>query len=286
VNQDDDPAFLRAVTTPKRGIGHTTLGKLGEFSGKWKKSLFEALFAESLAAQLGAKAIGSLHEFGRYINELEHRARHTQGSEDAKALLLEWLKDIGYEQHLYDSEDSEKLAASRWTNVLDFVDWIAKRCGGVITREGGTFESEKQTVLQVAQTISVIISLAERGDEQDVVTLSTLHASKGLEWPHVMLAGINEGLLPFKSDNEEMTPQRLEEERRLMYVGITRARSTLAVSTLRRRKKGRETVQGIPSRFISEMKLHENTVKEDPREKLKRLRAELAGRAAAVVPPG
>ncbi|MBI5255205.1 MAG: UvrD-helicase domain-containing protein [Burkholderiales bacterium] len=282
VNQDDDPAFLRAVTTPKRGIGHQTLGKLGEFSGKWKVSLFEALFSESLAAQLGPKAIGSLHEFGRYVNELEHRARHTQGSEDAKALLLEWLKDIGYEQHLYDSEDSEKLAASRWSNVMDFIDWIAKRCGGEITQEGGNFESERQTVLQVAQTISVIISLAERGDEQDVVTLSTLHASKGLEWPHVVLAGVNEGLLPFKSDAEEMTPQRLEEERRLMYVGITRARSTLMVSTLRRRKKGRETVAGIPSRFIAEMKLNEAGANEDPRERLKRLRAELATKAAGV----
>ncbi|WP_395700562.1 ATP-dependent helicase [Aquabacterium sp.] len=285
VNQDDDPAFLRAVTTPKRGIGHTTLGKLGEFSAKWKKSLFESLFSDTLAAQLGAKAIGSLHEFGRYINELEHRARHTQGSEDAKALLLEWLKDIGYEQHLYDSEDSEKLAASRWTNVLDFVDWIARRCGGEIRQEGGTFEGEKQTVLQVAQTISVIISLAERGDEQDVVTLSTLHAAKGLEWPHVVLAGINEGLLPFKADAEDMTPQRLEEERRLMYVGITRARRTLVVSTLRRRKKGRDTVQGIPSRFIAEMKLDEAGAKEDPRERLKRLRAELAARGAPAPSP-
>ena len=284
VNSDDDPAFLRAVTTPKRGIGHTTLGKLGEFSARWKSSLFEALFSPSLAAQLGAKAIDGLHEFGRCINDLEHRARHTQGADDARALLLQWVKDIGYEQHLYDSEDSEKLAASRWTNVLDFIDWIARRCGGELRNEGGSFESEKQTVLQVAQTISVIISLAERGDEQDVVTLSTLHASKGLEWPHVLLAGINEGLLPFKSDAEDMTPQRLEEERRLMYVGITRARSTLAVSTLRRRKKGRDSVQGVPSRFIAEMKLHEASTREDPRERLKRLRAALAAKVEAAPP--
>ena len=154
-----------------------------------------------------------------------------------------WLKEIGYEQHLYDGEDSEKLAAARWNNVLDFVDWIGKRCGGDIENDGGAPpRTRSKSVLDVAQTISVIISLAERGDEQNVVTLSTLHASKGLEWPHVVLAGINEGLLPFKSDDEDMTPQRLEEERRLMYVGITRARTTLAVSTLRRRKKGRETV--------------------------------------------
>ncbi len=281
VNQDDDPAFLRAVTTPKRGIGHQTLASLGEFASKWKVSLFEALFSPSLTSVLKGKAVDVLHEFGREVNDLEHRARHTTGSEDAKALLLGWLKDIGYEQHLFDGEDSAKLAAARWSNVLDFVDWIARRCGGEITQDGGaTFESEKASVLQVAQTISVIISLAERGDEQDVVTLSTLHAAKGLEWPHVTLAGVNEGLLPFRSGDDDMTPERLEEERRLMYVGITRARSTLAVSTLRRRKKGRDTVVGVPSRFIKEMKLDEGVAKEDPRERLKKLRDAMAARPA------
>jgi ATP-dependent DNA helicase Rep len=286
VNQDDDPAFLRAVTTPKRGIGHTTLGTLGEFAAKWKTSLFEALFSPSLATVLKGKAVEALQDFGREVNELEHRARQTTGAEDAKALLLAWLKAIGYEQHLYDGEDSEKLAAARWSNVLDFVDWIARRCGGELTQEGGTFETEKQSVLQVAQTISVIISLAERGDDQDVVTLSTLHAAKGLEWPHVVLAGVNEGLLPFRSGDEDMTPERLEEERRLMYVGITRARTTLAVSTLRRRKRGRETVAGVPSRFIAEMKLGEGVAKEDPRERLRKLREQLAARPAVVVDRG
>ncbi|GAB1388188.1 UvrD-helicase domain-containing protein [Rubrivivax sp.] len=287
VNEDDDPAFLRAVTTPKRGIGHQTLATLGEFAAKWKTSLFEALFSQSLSTVLKGKAIDALHEFGREVNELQYRAGQTRGAEDARALLLQWLKAIGYEQHLYDGADSEKLAAARWTNVLDFVDWIARRCGGEITQEGAAFESPTQTVLQVAQTISIIISLAERGDEQDVVTLSTLHAAKGLEWPHVMLVGVNEGLLPFHSGSsgseggEAMTPERLQEERRLMYVGITRARRTLMVSTLRRRKRGRETVAGVPSRFIAEMKLHEATAREDPRARLKRLREELAAKAAA-----
>jgi ATP-dependent DNA helicase Rep len=296
VNGDDDPAFLRAIGTPKRGIGTTTLTKLGEFASTWKLSLFEALFADSLGSALGAKAVGSLHEFGRYVNELEHRAREAVGAEPARAFLLDWLKAIGYEQHLFDSEDSEKLAAARWTNVLDFVDWIARRCGGGSTSgttlgadgravQGGAFGDElpepTQSVLQVAQTISVIISLAERGQEQDVVTLSTLHASKGLEWPHVILAGVNEGLLPFRGGDDEMTPQRLEEERRLMYVGITRARQTLAVSTLRRRKKGRDTVAGVPSRFIAEMKLNEGQVKENPRDALRRLREQLAAQQLA-----
>jgi ATP-dependent DNA helicase Rep len=287
VNNDDDPAFLRAVTTPKRGIGHQTLASLGEFSSRWKTSLYEALFAESLGTVLNARAVGSLHEFGRYVNDLEYRARHTTGGEDAKVLLLGWLKDLDYEKHLYEGEDSEKLAASRWQNVLDFIDWIAKRCGGEIENDGGTtVEVEKKSVLDVAQTISVIISLAERGDEQDVVTLSTLHASKGLEWPHVVLVGVNEGLLPFRSEDDEMTPQRLEEERRLMYVGITRARRSLAVSVLRRRKRGRDFVQGVPSRFIAEMKLHEARATVDPREKLKALRAAAAARVQQATPSG
>src|SRR6187402_2779635 len=99
-NNDDDPAFLRAVTTPKRGIGHQTLGSLGEFAGKYKLSLFEALFAESLSMAINARSIGSLHEFGRYVSDFEYRARHTTGAEDAKALLMGWLKDIDYEKHL------------------------------------------------------------------------------------------------------------------------------------------------------------------------------------------
>ncbi|MBL8305833.1 MAG: UvrD-helicase domain-containing protein [Rubrivivax sp.] len=285
VNVNDDPAFLRAVTTPKRGIGHQTLATLGEFAAKWKISLFEALFAPSLPSVLKGKALDALREFGRSVSDLQHRAGQTTGADDARPLLMGWLKDIGYEQHLMDGEDSERLAAARWGNVLDFVDWISRRCGGEVTQEAGsTFESERQSVLQVAQTIAVIISLAERDEQQDVVTLSTLHAAKGLEWPHVVLAGVNEGLLPFQSGSESaepMTPERLEEERRLMYVGITRAQRTLLVSTLRRRRKGRDTVQAVPSRFIREMKLDEAKVKDDPRERLKKLRDAMAAQAAA-----
>ncbi len=287
INNDDDPAFLRAATTPKRGIGHQTLGTLGEFAGQWKVSLFEALFSESLAASLNARALATLHEFGRCVNDLEYRARQTFGAEDAKAFLLEWLKDIGYEQHLYDNEDNEKIAAARWTNVLDFVDWVAKRCGGQIENDGGmTTEAEKKSVIDVAQTISLITSLAERNAEQNVVTLSTLHASKGLEWPHVVLAGVNEGTLPFSREEGDITPQQVEEERRLMYVGITRARLSLSVSVLKRRKKGREYVQATPSRFIAEMKLGEGTPGETPRERLKRLRDEMAAKAGMAPSPG
>jgi ATP-dependent DNA helicase Rep len=285
VNNDDDPAFLRAVTTPKRGIGHTTLASLGTFASQYKLSLFEALFSPSLPSVMSKRAQDGLHEFGRYINDLEYRARRTTGAEASRAFLAEWLKEIDYEKHLYDGEDSEQAAASRWTNVLEFCDWMSQRCGGQIDdASGATIENESKSLLEVAQTISLLSTISEREQEQNVVTLSTLHASKGLEWPHVMLIGVNEGLLPFKLDDDngrqekvsESTLERLQEERRLMYVGITRAQRSLAVSWTKRRKQGREMVAAQPSRFIAEMALDKNTVREDPREKLKALRAEFA----------
>jgi ATP-dependent DNA helicase Rep len=291
VNNDDDPAFLRAVTSPKRGIGHQTLQALGVFAGKYKLSLFGALFSSSLGSVLSSRTVAGLHEFGRYVNDLEFRARRTTGAEDARLFLLDWLKDIGYEKHLYDGEDSEKLAASRWTNVIDFCDWMAQRCGGQIDDSAGVIASEKKTLLEVAQTVSLLSTISEREQEQNVVTLSTLHAAKGLEWPHVMLVGVTEGLLPFKLGDDEGAAakadgamsegilQRLQEERRLMYVGITRAQRSLAVSWTRKRKKGREMIAALPSRFIAEMALEKSTTREDPREKLKALRAEFAKKA-------
>ncbi len=294
-NNDDDPAFLRAVTTPKRGIGHQTLGTLGVYASQYKLSLFEALFSSSLGSALGAKALGSLHEFGRYVNDLQYRARQTEGAEAARAFITEWLKEIGYEKHLYDGEDSEKVAAAKWANVMEFCDWMAQRCGGQIDDAGGaTIARETKSLLEVSQTIALLSTISEREKDQDVVTLSTLHAAKGLEWPHVLLVGVTEGMLPFKLNDGADTPggseraheaaiddvaTRLQEERRLMYVGITRAQRSLAVSWTRRRKKGRDMVTALPSRFIAEMGLDQTTVKEDPREKLRALRAEFAKKA-------
>ena len=287
VNNDNNAAFIRAIKTPKRGIGHTTLAALTSFAETSRQSLFESLFSHSLGSALPAKAVGSLSEFGRYVNDLEHRARRTVGAEDARAFLTDWLKGIDYEKHLYDGEESEKVAAARWNNVMDFCDWMAQRCGGQIDDvAGATLQAERKTMLEVVQTIALLSTISEREGDQNVVTLSTLHAAKGLEWPHVVLAGVNEGLLPFKLEdddgvNTDQIALRLQEERRLMYVGITRAQRTLAVNWLRKRKKGRDTIPGMPSRFIDEMGLDKATVREDPREKLKALRAEFAQKAAS-----
>jgi ATP-dependent DNA helicase Rep len=300
INNNDDPAFLRAVTTPKRGIGHQTLAHLGDFATRYRVSMFEALFSSSLSSKIPGKALGSLHEFGREINDLEFRARHTLGADAAKVFLLDWLKSIAFEKYLYEGEDSQQVAAARWSNVLDFCDWMSQRCGGELDDASGAGTTgEVKSLLEVAQTVSLLSTINERETDQNVVTLSTLHAAKGLEWPHVMLVGVTEGLLPFKlkdsgepvaaslNDAErayeaatDASTLHIQEERRLMYVGITRAQRSLTVSWTRKRKKGREMVAAQPSRFIAEMALDQATVREDPREKLKALRAEFAQKAA------
>lgn len=284
-NNDDDPAFLRAVTTPKRGIGHQTLGQLGSFAAAHHLSMFDALFSHAIHTAMPARGVASLHEFGRFLNESEYNAKHIKGAEQAGTFLREWLKDIGYERYLFDQEDNDKLAAARWKNVMEFVDWMAARCGGTPDDTAGVVtRTPAKSLLEVIQSVALLSTLSDREEDQEVVTLSTLHASKGLEWPHVVLVGVNEGLLPFRSDVDDDTPPealalRIQEERRLMYVGITRAQRSLSVTWLKRRKKGRETVAGMPSRFIKEMALDEATTREDPREKLKALRAEFAKRA-------
>ena len=303
-NQDDDPAFIRAVTTPKRGIGHTSLAHLGDLATRSKTSLFEALFSPLLDTVLRNRALEDLHEFGRYINELEQQAKQTLGQQDALAFLQQWLKDIDYEKHLYETAEHEKQAAKRWENVLEFIDWMAKRAGGQASdEEHDNLAAPAKSLLEVIQTVSLLSTLGEREGKRNELTLSTLHAAKGLEWPHVILAGVAEGVLPFNRDREaaELTETaaddesytdseagknaaaQLEEERRLMYVGITRAQRTLLVSWPKTRKKGRDRVRNKPSRFIAEMRLEDTQPKIDPREQLKALREQIASKVKSRV---
>jgi ATP-dependent DNA helicase Rep len=160
-------------------------------------------------------------------------------------------------------------------------------------------------LLEVIQTVSLLSTLGEREGNRNELTLSTLHAAKGLEWPHVILAGVAEGVLPFNRESAaELSEQegqgdsaedyanseagknaaaQLEEERRLMYVGITRAQRTLLVSWPKTRKKGRERVRNKPSRFIAEMRLEDTQPKIDPREQLKTLREQIASKVKSRV---
>ena len=269
-NPDDDPAFLRAVTTPRRGIGAQTLGALGGYAGQWKVSLFEALFRDSMPAAVGNRAADHLREFGRLMHDVEWKARTAPAGE----LLRELLETIGYRAWIEDQADTPREAEQRWKNVDDFCGWIERKA-----------EEDKVGLPQIAQTISLITQLQDRGEERDAVTLCTLHAAKGLEWPHVVLAGCEEGLLPFFTEDRPLTPAALEEERRLMYVGVTRARQTLLISWCNKRKQGRASAGRMPSRFIEEMQADQPKVsgKDAAMARIAALRSRL-GEAAAAAP--
>ena len=234
-NEDDDPAYIRAATTPKRGIGAATLQVLGTYAGERHVSLFAAAFEEGFAQRVAPRQLEPLLEFGQFINRMQERA----GRESANLVLPDLLKAIDYETYLYDHEE-ERVAQTRWANVCEFANWINKKG-----------ELDGKTLIELTQSIALINMLDKQNDEEvDAVQLSTLHASKGLEYPHVFLVGVEEGILPHRESTE---PSKVEEERRLMYVGITRAQRTLHISCCERRKQAREFIPCEPSRFIDEM---------------------------------
>ncbi len=280
-NEDDDPAFIRAVTTPKRGVGQATLEALGAYAGQWQCSLFEAVFKGGIEAILTERQLTPLREFGDFINQLEAHA-HREGH--AAELLDDLMKEIDYEAYLYDTFD-ERQAQNKWQNVLDFTTWLKEKGNG--GKEGTDAE---KSLLDLTQMVALMTMLDGRDEEPDAVRMSTLHASKGLEFPHVFLVGVEEGILPHKGDPDapvETLAARIEEERRLMYVGITRAQRSLHVSWCKKRKRARESVQCDVSRFIKEMKLDEGdavpTEEEQitPQNRLANLKALLAKPKAA-----
>ena len=234
INAADDPAFIRAITTPKRGIGTQTLEKLGNYAASRNVSLFDAVFEAGLAAQMQAKQLEALTEFCNFINTIESRAAR----EPAGTVLKDMVKAIGYELHLFDSEE-ERVAKVRWENVTSFTDWL--------TRKG---EEDESNLLKLAQTVALLSLINSGEEESDAVRLSTLHAAKGLEFPHVILIGTEEGILPHR---ESIDNGQVEEERRLMYVAVTRAQLTFTISYCEKRKRAREMQSCEPSRFIHEL---------------------------------
>jgi ATP-dependent DNA helicase Rep len=233
VNSDDDPAFIRAITTPKRGIGNATLEKLGSHAGSRQISLFEAAFEPSIQQLLSAHQYEDLMTFCNFINRIQERSDKDPCAE----LLDEILRAINYEAWLYDTQESRQ-AEVKWKNVEDFIGWLKRKA-----------EADEKSLKEMVQTIALINMLEGKDKEQDAVSLSTLHAAKGLEFPHVFIIGAEEDILPFRDSDEK----QIEEERRLMYVGITRAERSLQISYCNRRKRGKDWFACEPSRFLEEM---------------------------------
>ncbi len=233
-NPDDDPAFIRAVTTPKRGIGNTTLERLASFAGTRNISLFEAAFEGEMADQLPARQHEELLTFCNFINRMEARA----AKEESAQVMGDLMDAIDYEAWLFDSHEPRQ-AETKWENVSSFVAWMNRKS-----------EADGKTLLAMTQTIALMNLLESREEEVDAVSLSTLHAAKGLEFGHVYLVGVEEGVLPHERSE---APEQIEEERRLMYVGITRAQRSLHISYCIKRKRGKEWATCEASRFIKEL---------------------------------
>ncbi|MDI6748002.1 MAG: UvrD-helicase domain-containing protein [Rhodocyclaceae bacterium] len=233
-NGNDDPAFIRAATTPKRGIGGTTLEALGHAAGRRHLSLFAAIFAAGVELEIKAPQLAALREFGSFIKRIESRATR----EPAGTVLEDLLRAIGYEASLFEALEV-KEAETRWSNVRDFVGWLSAKAA-----------EENKNLLELAQTIALITMLDKQDENHDAVQLATLHSAKGLEFRHVHLVGVEEGNLPHR---EAVDSGNIEEERRLMYVGITRAQMSLNISWCAKRKQGREYFERTLSRFIDEM---------------------------------
>ncbi|MFV2029007.1 DNA helicase Rep [Neisseria sp. S1] len=234
-NPDDDPAFLRAATTPRRGIGDTTLGRLNAYAHSHGGSLYQAALNKDALAELNNKNREAVEQFMQMMESYRSRAENT----DAGTLIQNLLDEIGYEAHLLNGEEG-KAGEIKWRNVQDLSTWLA--------RKG---EEDGKNIIEIAQTIALMTLLEGRDEEEiDAVKMSTLHTSKGLEYPFVFLVGCEEGLFPHGDSIEE---GNIEEERRLMYVGITRAKRQLTLTHCIKRKKQGTWQFPEPSRFIEEM---------------------------------
>lgn len=241
VNQDDDAAFLRIVNTPKREIGAATLEKLGILANEKQVSLFEAIFDFELMQRLTPKPYQALQDFARWIVEIADQAERSDPIEAVKDLLA----NIQYEAYLYEMAANPKVAEMQSRNVQTLFEWVQAML------EGDEIEPPMNLVQVVNRlTLRDMLERGEEDDEADQVQLMTLHASKGLEFPHVFLIGMEEGILPHQTSLDE---DNVEEERRLAYVGITRAQQTLTFSLCKERRQYGEIIKPEPSRFLLEL---------------------------------
>ncbi|GAB5382407.1 MAG: DNA helicase Rep [Aliiglaciecola sp.] len=241
VNQDDDNALLRVINTPTRGIGRVTLEKLGSFANQLGCSIFEAACHDQLHSVLSGKALHNIQQFTRWVVELSDNANRGDGI----SAIREMIKTIQYEEWLYETSPSPKAAEMAMANISTLFGWVSDMLEG----------NELDTPMTLQEVVNRLIlrDMMERGEEDedaDQVQLMTLHASKGLEFPYVFMVGMEEGLLPHQSSIDE---NNIEEERRLTYVGITRAQQELFFTLSKERRQYGEVIQPEPSRFLYEL---------------------------------
>lgn len=241
VNPDDDNAYLRVINVPRREIGSTTLEKLGNYATGRGISMYAASEELGLGEHLDARYTERLQRFKHWLDGVRHKV----ALDDPIAALHEMIRDIDYENWIRQQTASDKAAEFRISNVWFLVEALKN-----------TLEKDEEGDMTIEDAIGKLVlrDMLERQQEEeenaDGVQMMTLHASKGLEFPYVFIMGMEEEILPHRSSIEADT---IEEERRLAYVGITRARQTLAFTFAAKRKQYGEVIDCTPSRFLEEL---------------------------------
>jgi len=241
VNPDDDNAFLRVINVPRREIGSTTLEKLGNYATARKISMYAACDEIGLGELMDSRFTDRLARFKRYMDNLRQQCAQN----DPIAALRSMVMDIDYETWVRSQTSSDKAADFRMGNVWFLIDALKN-----------TLERDEEGEMTIEEAIAKLVlrDMLERQQEEEEgaegVQMMTLHASKGLEFPYVFILGMEEEILPHRSSIEADT---IEEERRLAYVGITRARQNLAMTFAAKRKQYGEIIECMPSRFLDEL---------------------------------
>ena len=243
VNPEDDAAFLRVINTPRREIGTSTLEKLSGYARSRDSTLLAACDEMGLESALGGQALLRLRRFSDWIKELGIHAREMNATEITKHLL----EDIHYDSWLLDTAKTKEQGKKKMDNVKELQDWIARMVKKQDDEDGGHFSLED---LISKVTLMDIMEKQHEDGEVSAINLMTLHAAKGLEFPHVFLVGAEEDILPH---HVSILEDNIEEERRLCYVGITRAKRTLTITYANARKRAGEYISCTPSRFLEEL---------------------------------
>ncbi len=242
VNPDDDAAFLRVVNTPRREIGPTTLEKLGAYANQRHISLFSACAEMGVREKLPQAALARLQIFCQWTQKTA-AALHTG---DTFAEMDAFIQQINYPQWLQENSNTQQAAERKMKNVNELLDWLRH-----IAKSDAEGEQEK-SLEEIVAKVQLMDILDRNQDEQadNQVSLMTLHAAKGLEFHHVFLIGIEENILPHQNS---IDTDNIEEERRLAYVGITRAQHTCTFSYCTHRKRYGDITESEPSRFLAEL---------------------------------
>ncbi len=269
-NPRDDSAFLRIVNTPRREIGAGTLEKLGQYARRRHSSLLDACGELALESILSERALLRVRHFSTWISHLSLQAR----SENPVDIVEQLLKDMDYKSWLRETAKTPEQAEARWRNVRELVEWVER-----LAEENS---GKNDTLIDIVAHISLMDMIAQnsQNDDSEQVSMMTLHAAKGLEFPYVYIVGMEEDILPHHSNSDDLF---IEEERRLAYVGITRAKQALTFTWARHRRKYGEIVHCEPSRFLHEIPeqdliwLGENTASNTPELKRQSGNETLAG---------